>query len=301
MKKIKKANPSSPSPSSSSSSSAKLSWCVRWAVSNPEPVSRHDIELLWAKGKVTGMFNLTTREQFEACQDFCIELGPGHGTRDSVVELRAQVAKLSEENLILSENLENIRKKYREEKRQLQQLRTFESREKALNAKIRELTDTVADMEVAIQELKEDLKSERITVRELVSERSLLEKKLKNERTFRKKLDAVGGRSWLIPDYCTLRRSLIDDEDDDDNDDKDENNNGDSVSYDNMYEVQPPDTRRFAMNSSANPLFPFISLQKTLKQLDDESLPSNNNNDEKSKSDDGDETYFTLFSSSDLL
>lgn len=291
MKKIHKDEPPS----------RRLLWCVRWCVSNPEPVSRHDIEALWEKGKVTGMFNLTTREQFEACQDFCIELGPGRGTRDNLVELRAQVAKLSEENLVLTENLEKARKKSREEKRQIQQIHSFESREQALNATISELTEKVTEMELIIQELKEDLKSERTTVRELVSERTSLEKKLSNERIFRKKLDAVGGRPWLIPDYYGLRHSLI--EDDDDDDDNDEVNDGGRNPYDKIYDTQPPNTRWFGLSRPPNALFPFISLQKTLKQLDDESSRKNENNDDDlGDDDDGDnEIQFTsLFSSNDF-
>lgn len=245
---------------------SRLSWCVRWTVSSPTPVARHEIESLWLKGKVTGMFNLTTREQFEACQDFCIELGSGHGARDTVVELRSQVAKLSEENLVLSENLKKISKKPRNKKHQQQpQLRSSESHEQELNAKIQELSEKVADMECIIQELKEDLKSERTTVRELVTERSILEKKLENERVFRKKLDSVGGRSWLIPDYYALRRSLIDDEDGENGPDENKGNSSERI-----YEARPPDTPRFALAQPSSALSPFISLQRSLKQLEDD-------------------------------
>lgn len=283
------------------------SWCVRWAVSSPTPVSRHEIESLWLKGKVTGMFNLTTREQFEACQDFCIELGPRHeNTRDTVVELRSQVAKLSEENLILSESLKKISKKPRNKKQQ-QQSHSSESHEQELNAKIQELSEKVADMECIIQELKEDLKSERMTVRELVSERTSLEKKLENERTFRKKLDSVGGRSWLIPDYYALRRSLINDDDDEESEDNSGDINGNSP--DRIYEVRPPDTPRFGLTQPSSALFPFISLQRSLKQLEDESESKIIKNEGDSKgqneSDENvrdDKTHFTsLFSSDGLL
>lgn len=274
-------------------------WCVRWNVSSPVPISRHDVEALWLKGKVTGMFNLTTREQFEACQDFCVELGPGSGTRDTAVELRAQVAKLSEENLVLSEALEKERKSVREEKRQLQKFRSFEAREQALNTKLRELTEKVADLELVIQELKEDLKSERTTVHELVSEKTALEKKLESERALRRKIDGVGGRTWLIPNYFALRRSLVGNDDDDDN-----NNNGESLYGNNeyMYEAQALDTQRFPSAQASGHMLPFFSLQSSLKQLDDNQDPGGGNDTStQNKNDTNAPQFSSLFSSDDFM
>jgi hypothetical protein len=42
-------------------------------VSRKKAITREEAFELWKEGKVVGLFNLPSKEVFDACQDFCVE------------------------------------------------------------------------------------------------------------------------------------------------------------------------------------------------------------------------------------
>ena len=88
---------------------------VLWDASRPRLVDVKAAESLWRAGKVSGLFNLRTREQFNACRDFCVEAS--EGSRDAATQeakelqtLRTRLADAEAENLILEERIEALQK-----------------------------------------------------------------------------------------------------------------------------------------------------------------------------------------------
>ena len=95
---------------------------VLWDAARPRLVERKAAETLWRAGKVTGLFNLRTREQFDACRDFCVEAS--EGSRESAASeaeelrrLRTRLADAQAENLLLEERIEALEKQQQQQQR----------------------------------------------------------------------------------------------------------------------------------------------------------------------------------------
>ena len=95
---------------------------VLWDASRPRLVYRKATEALWRAGKVTGLFNLRTREQFDACRDFCVEASEGsreaaESEAEELQGLRTRLADAQAENLLLEERIEALEKQLQQQQR----------------------------------------------------------------------------------------------------------------------------------------------------------------------------------------
>lgn len=174
-------------------------WPIQWTVSDPKAVRRCDLESVWKSGKLTGLFNLSTREQFEACKDFAIE--GETGSREATTALQERVAKLSEENLMLAERLKHVSSSKAKVAPQKPPSRK-EDKEKI------HLRERIAELEEIEKELREDLKSVRETVRDLFEEKTRIERELSGERAKRERLEAMGWRGMLVEHQVERERLL---------------------------------------------------------------------------------------------
>ena len=95
---------------------------VLWDAARPRLVDRKAVETLWRAGKVTGLFNLRTREQFDACRDFCVEASEGSreaaaSEAEELQGLRTRLADAQAENLMLEERIEALQKQQQQQQR----------------------------------------------------------------------------------------------------------------------------------------------------------------------------------------
>lgn len=95
---------------------------VLWDAARPRLVERGAAEALWRAGKVSGLFNLQTQEQFDACQDLCVEAADGsraaaQSEAEEVQSLRTRLADTQAENLVLEEQLRAATKRGQQARR----------------------------------------------------------------------------------------------------------------------------------------------------------------------------------------
>lgn len=101
-----------------------MSDVVLWQASSPRPVDRKTALDLWRGGRVSGLFNLSTREQFDACQDLCVEARPGaraDAAGPQGPSLQQRLEDASAQALLLREELDAARRRERTAVRAAQQ------------------------------------------------------------------------------------------------------------------------------------------------------------------------------------
>ena len=135
---------------------------VLWDASRPRLIDAKAAESLWRAGKVSGLFNLRTREQFAACRDFCVEASEGSrdaatGEAKELQNLRTRLADAEAENLILSERLEALEKQQNRMKRAPAMVDSLKSECQALKQSNSSLKSKLAAAERTITSQKDDL------------------------------------------------------------------------------------------------------------------------------------------------
>ena len=93
-----------------------------WDATRPRLVARGAAEALWREGKVSGLFNLQTKAQFDACEDFCVEAvaGSRQAAQSEAAEvqgLRTRLADAQAASLVLEEQLRAAERRAQQSRR----------------------------------------------------------------------------------------------------------------------------------------------------------------------------------------
>eukprot|EP01128_Nolandella_sp_AFSM9_P011989 TRINITY_DN8870_c0_g1_i1.p1 TRINITY_DN8870_c0_g1~~TRINITY_DN8870_c0_g1_i1.p1 ORF type:complete len:292 (+),score=70.95 TRINITY_DN8870_c0_g1_i1:74-877(+) len=156
-------------------------------------VTRESVHELWEQGKVAGLFNLSTKEQFDACFDFCVEAPDAEILEDShpkIRKLQKVTRSLVEAKLSLSQSLAESRSEVSEiAKEMLLQTEAHEvelqnQREtilslKSLTKKLRAQLAEKDELSEEIQTLKSSLESVQEERNDLKAVADRLERDLK--------------------------------------------------------------------------------------------------------------------------
>lgn len=136
---------------------------VLWDAARPRLVARSAAEALWREGKVSGLFNLQTKAQFDACEDFCVEAAAGsrHAAQSEAAEvqgLRTRLADAQAANLVLEEQLRAAQRRAQRERRDehgelvrvRQECAALRERNEALQTQLRSAEKRVAQQKAEI-------------------------------------------------------------------------------------------------------------------------------------------------------
>ena len=161
--------------------------CVIWRVSKPQGIERTDVLSLWKEGKVSGMFNLRTRQQFDACEDFCIE--EESGSRQEAVSIDKADGETREALSIAHEKILLLELSKEESDKREQRLRAengklakriseLENEMKEKQGERRQREERISELEEELDDMKSKLKEERKSLKETTLENMKLRKKV---------------------------------------------------------------------------------------------------------------------------